>query len=72
MPRKRAKGESVVASGKPRSASQGEGHTAQTSTTDDGSTRPLVERLKPGPFRAEDKVAVLGTLAERMGSNELS
>src|SRR5258708_31713362 len=45
-------------------------HTAsQTSTTDDASTHPLEERLRTGPFRARDKVAVLGTLTERMGSN---
>jgi hypothetical protein len=59
MPLTRAQGQSVVASGEPRSASQGEGHTARTSTTDDASTRPLAERLKPGPFRAQDEVAVL-------------
>jgi hypothetical protein len=69
---KQAKGQSVVASGKPRSASHGEGQTAQTSTTDDASTHPLEERLRTGSFRARDKVAVSCTLTERMGSNELS
>ena len=54
------------------SASQGEGHTARTSTTDDASTHPLEERLRTGSFRARDEVAVSGTLTERMGSNELS
>ena len=62
----------IVGSGELRSASQGEGHTARTSTTDDGSTHPLEERLRTGSFRARDKVAVLDTLTERMGSNELS
>ncbi len=32
----------------------------------------LPERLRTGSFRARDKVAVLDTLTERMGSNELS
>jgi len=44
----------------------------QTSTTDDGSTHPLAERLKPGPFRTQKEVAVLGILTERMGTNEVS
>ena len=56
---KRAKGESGVVSGEPRSASQDEGQTARTSTTDDASTRLLKERLKPGPFCTQEKVAVL-------------
>jgi len=34
---------------------------------DDGSTHPLAERLRPEPFDTRDKVAVLGTLSERMG-----
>jgi len=54
------------------SASQGEGHTAQTSTTDDGSTHPLAERSKPEPFRTQKEVAVLGILAEGMGTSEVS
>jgi len=45
---------------------------ARTSITDDASTHPLAERLRPEPFRTRDKVAVLGTLAGRMGTNELS
>jgi len=28
--------------------------------------------LKPEPFRTRDKVAILATLAERMGTNEVS
>ena len=47
-------------------------HTARTSITDDGSTRPLAERLKPEPFCTQDEVAVPGTLAGRMGTNEVS
>jgi hypothetical protein len=54
------------------SASQGEGHTARTSTTEDASTHPVEERLRTGSLRARDKVAVSGTLTERMGSNEPS
>jgi len=54
------------------SASQGESDTARTSTTDDGSTRPLAERLQPEPFCTRDKVAILGTLTGRMGTNEVS
>jgi hypothetical protein len=46
--------------------------TIESHTTEDASTRPLAEHLKPGPFRAQDEVAVLGTLTEWMGSNELS
>jgi hypothetical protein len=72
MPRKRAKSESVVASGEPRSASQGEGQTARISTTDDVSTHPLVERLKPEPSCTRNKVAVRGILAGRMGTSEVS
>ncbi len=45
---------------------------ARTSITEDGSTRPLAERLKPEPSGTQDKVAVLGTLAGRMGTNEVS
>ena len=54
------------------SASQGAGQTARISTTEDGSTHPLAERLKPEPFRTQNKVAVLGTLAGRMGTSEVS
>src|SRR2546421_6756974 len=68
----RAKSESVGTGGELRSASQGEGHTARISTTDDGSTHPLAERLKPEPFRTQKEVAVLGILAERVGINEVS
>ncbi len=45
---------------------------AQTSITEDVSTRPLAERLKPEPPCTWDQVAVLGTLAGRMGANEAS
>jgi len=72
MPRKRAQGQSVVASGELRSAQYGEGRIARTSITEDGSTRPLAERLKPEPFSTWNKVAVLGTLVGRMGTNEAS
>jgi hypothetical protein len=54
------------------SASQGEGQTALSSITDDASTPPLTERLKPEPFRTQKEGAVVGTLAERMGTNEVS
>src|SRR5438874_4701294 len=54
------------------SASQGEGQTARISITDDGSTHPLAERLKPEPFRTQKEGAVLGILAERVGTNEVS
>jgi hypothetical protein len=33
---------------------------ARTSITEDGSTRPLAERLQPEPSGTQDKVAVLG------------
>jgi nitroimidazol reductase NimA-like FMN-containing flavoprotein (pyridoxamine 5'-phosphate oxidase superfamily) len=59
MPRKRAQGQSVVASGEPRSVSHAEGQTVRTSTTDDASTRRLEERLRTGSFHARDNVAVL-------------
>ena len=72
MPRKRVKSQSVVACGEPRSAQYGEGRIARTSITEDGSTRPLAERLQPEPFCTQDEVAVPGTLAERMGANEVS
>ena len=67
MPRKRANGQSVVASGELRSASHGEGETARTSITDDASTHPLVERLRTGSFRARDKVAVPSHLHGKSG-----
>src|SRR6059058_3368033 len=54
------------------SAQEGEGRIARTSITEDGSTHPLAERLRPEPFCTWNKVAVLGTLAERMGTNEVS
>src|SRR5207245_7545568 len=54
------------------SAQEGESKIARTSITEDGSTHPLAERLKPEPFCTWKKVAVLGTLAERMGTNEVS
>ncbi len=54
------------------SAQYGEGSIARTSITEDGSTRPLAERLKPEPSGTQDKVAVMGTLAGRMGTNEVS
>jgi hypothetical protein len=46
--------------------------TIESHTTDDGSTRPLAERLQPEPFCTRDKVAILGTLTGRMGTNEVS
>ena len=54
------------------SAQYGESRIARTLITDDGSTHPLAERLKPEPFDTQDKVAVLSTLSERMGTNEVS
>ncbi len=54
------------------SAQYGEGRIARTSITEDGSTRPLAERLEPEPFRTQNKVAILNTLAERRGTNEVS
>ena len=54
------------------SAPEGESSIARTSITDDGSTHPLAERLKPEPFRTRDKVAIPDTLARRMGTNEVS
>ncbi len=72
MPRKRAKGQSVVASGEPRSAPYGKGRIARASITEDGSTRPLAERLEPEPFCTQDEGAVPGTLAGRMGTTEVS
>jgi hypothetical protein len=46
--------------------------TIESHTTEDGSTRPLAERLEPEPLGTQGKVAVLGTLAGRMGTNEIS
>jgi hypothetical protein len=54
------------------SAQEGESRIARTSITEDGSTRPLAERLQPEPFRTQNEVAMLNTLAERMGTNEVS
>src|SRR6266487_3944517 len=54
------------------SAQEGESRIARTSITEDGSTHPLAERLRPEPFATRDKVAVLGILSERMGTNEVS
>jgi hypothetical protein len=54
------------------SAQEGESRIARTSITEDGSTHPLAERLQPEPFDTRDKVAVLSTLSERMGTNEVS
>lgn len=50
------------------SAQEGESSITRTSITDDASTHPLAERLRPEPFRTRDKVAVLGTRAGRMGT----
>ena len=54
------------------SAQEGEGMIARTSITEDGSTRPLAERLQPEPFCTRNKVAVRGILAGRMGASEAS
>ena len=54
------------------SAQYGESRIARTSITEDGSTHPLAERLKPEPSGTQDKVAVLGILAGGMGTNEVS
>jgi len=54
------------------SAQYGEGSIARTSITDDGSTHPLAERLRPEPSGTRNKVAVLGILTGRMGTNEVS
>ena len=72
MPRKRAKKPKRCSLRLASSAQYGESRIARTSITDDGSTRPLAERLKPEPFCIQDEVAVLGTLAERMGTDEVS
>jgi hypothetical protein len=48
------------------------GSSPPDSITDDGSTHPLAERLKPEPSGTQDKVAVLSILAGRMGTNEVS
>jgi len=70
MPRTRAKKRKRCSFwAEPRSAPDGEGRSARTSSTEDGSTRPLAERLEP--FSTQDEVAVLGTLGERRGTNEV-
>jgi hypothetical protein len=43
--------------------------TIENHTTEDGSTRPLAERLQPEPFHTRKEVAVSGTLAGRMGES---
>jgi hypothetical protein len=55
-----------------RLAEKGQVMTIESHTTEDGSARPLVERLKPEPCCTWNKVAVPGTLAARMGINEIS
>jgi hypothetical protein len=46
--------------------------TIESHTTEDASTHPLAERLQPEPFRTQKEVAVLGALAGRMRTSEVS
>src|SRR6266487_747441 len=68
----RAKSESVVTGGELRSASQGEGHTARISTTDDGRTHPLAERLKEDAFPYSERRSRSGYPRGKGGTNEVS
>jgi hypothetical protein len=54
------------------SAQYDESWIARTSITEDASTRPLAERLKPEPSGTQGKVAFLSTLVGRMGTSEVS